>query len=49
MIAAPASPVQPAPAEEIVSAPLPAAEPAKRLAGLSELREAAKRRKAAMA
>ena len=34
------------PTAEVVSAPLLAAEPAKRLAGLSELREAAKRHKA---
>jgi sRNA-binding protein len=49
VIAAAASSIQPAPAAEIVAAPLPAPEPAKRLAGLSDLREAAKRRKAAMA
>jgi ProP effector len=42
-------PVEPVPTEEVVSAPPPAPEPVKRLAGLSELREAAKRRKAAMA
>ena len=52
VIAPPVSPVEPvstAVTAEVVSAPQPAPEPAKRLAGLSDLREAAKRRKAAMA
>jgi len=49
VIAAAASPIQPAPTAEVVSTPQPAAEPAKQLAGLSDLREAARRRKAAMA
>jgi hypothetical protein len=43
------TPVEPVLTAEVVSAPLPAPQPAKRLAGLSDLREAAKRRKAAMA
>jgi sRNA-binding protein len=46
VIAAAASPIQPAPTAEVVSAPLQALEPAKQLAGLSDLREAARRRKA---